>query len=152
MSVEPSFYSCPDDLERLVHEFETCVLPRELWTHHAHLAVALWYLTCYCEAEAVERLRRNIRRYRRHSYQSHGLEVPQEGGYHETLTLFYVRVIRKHIREATPETTGSLADVANAVIRAWGDKSLVFAYYSRDRLLSAEARMNWVEPDLQPLD
>jgi hypothetical protein len=33
-----------------------------------------------------------------------------------------------------------------------GHRELPFAYYSRERLLSVEARARFVEPDLRPLD
>ncbi len=32
-----------DDLERLISEFERCVLPKKQWTHIAHLVVGTWY-------------------------------------------------------------------------------------------------------------
>jgi hypothetical protein len=40
---------------------------------------------------------------------------------------------------------------ANSLIKAHGDKTLPLKYYSRERLMSWEARTRWVEPDLSPL-
>jgi len=37
-------------------------------------------------------------------------------------------------------------------LAATHDKALPFSYYTRDRLFSPEARADWAEPDLKPLD
>src|SRR5262245_41253958 len=82
-------YHSPEEIERLVSEFEACTLPGGKWTHHAHLTVALWYLTRYPEAQATEYIRRGIQRYNR----SRGLLT----AYHETITLFYIWAIRNYM-------------------------------------------------------
>jgi hypothetical protein len=41
--------------------------------------------------------------------------------------------------------------MADALIAEYGDKNLPFRYWSRERLMSPEARAGWVEPDLEPL-
>ena len=48
--------------------------------------------------------------------------------YHHTLTVVWVHLVARLL-----------------------DQQLPLAYYSRDRLFSAEARERWVEPDRQPL-
>ena len=48
--------------------------------------------------------------------------------YHHTLTLVWVHLVARLL-----------------------DQQLPLAYYSRERLFSAEARQGWVEPDRQPL-
>jgi hypothetical protein len=45
-----------------------------------------------------------------------------------------------------------LADLANQLIVECVDRNLPFTYYSRERLMSPEARRGWVEPDLRPLE
>jgi len=37
------------------------------------------------------------------------------------------------------------------LVDRYGSKRLPFEYYSRERLMSWEARMDWVGPDLKPL-
>jgi hypothetical protein len=44
-----------------------------------------------------------------------------------------------------------LADLANGLVSACTDRALPFAYYSRERLMSDDARHDWVEPDLQAM-
>ncbi|HEX8179236.1 MAG TPA: hypothetical protein VF525_06785 [Pyrinomonadaceae bacterium] len=135
-----------DHVMRLVNEFEACTLARERWTHEAHLTVALWYLVRYGEAEATALIRVGIQRYN----QACGVAQTEAGGYHETITLFYVRVLSRYVASARPRA--SLAELADGLMTACGDRALPFAYYSRERLLSWTARTSWVEPDLKPLD
>ncbi len=135
-----------DEIERLVRAFEACTLPGELWTHEAHLTIALWYLTHHAEEAATQLIRAGIQRYNL----SRGVEMTKDGGYHETITLFYVRAIRRHLEDAGEAQT--LAETLDGLIAACGAKNFPFEYYSRERLLSWEARIHWLEPDLKPLD
>jgi hypothetical protein len=139
-------YSEPDEIERLVEAFESCTLPREEWTHCAHLTVALWYLIHHDDVEATKLIREGIQKFNL----ARGIVTTRTGGYHETITLFYVRIISKHLRETG--TDDSIVNLVNSLMQTYGDKNLPLEYYSRERLMSWEARMNWVEPDLKPLD
>jgi len=38
------------------------------------------------------------------------------------------------------------------VMTRLGDSRLIFTYYTRERLQTMEARRQWIEPDLQPLE
>ncbi|MDT4895672.1 MAG: hypothetical protein QOH25_749 [Acidobacteriota bacterium] len=139
-------YRSSEEVLRLVREFESCTLPRARWTHHAHLVVALWYLVRHEEAAATRLIRDGIMRYNKVS----GIEQTKTGGYHETITLFYIRVIRKFLSTANPDCT--LAALATSLIRVCGDKNLPLEYYSRERLMSWEARTGWLEPDVKALE
>ena len=133
------------EVESLVREFEACTLAGERWTHEAHLTVALWYLTRHAEAEATRLIRERIQRYNL----SRGVEMTRESGYHETITLFYMRAIRSYLAGVDAETFAELLD---GLLAACGGRNFPFEYYSRERLLSWEARTGWLEPDLKPLD
>jgi hypothetical protein len=135
-----------DEIERLVREFEACALPGERWTHEAHLTVALWYLMRHTDAEATRLIREGIQRYNL----SRGVEMTKDSGYHETITLFYIRAIRRFLTRA--DETQTLAELLANLIEACGSKNFPFEYYSRERLLSWDARTSWLEPDLKPLD
>jgi hypothetical protein len=145
MSKDDYRYSLPD-VEALIREFEACRLPRERWTHEAHLTVGLWYLSRHDEAEATTLIRNGIKRYN----QACGIQQTKTSGYHETITLFYVRIIRRYLKER--RVAASLDELAKGLMKACGDRALPFEYYSRERLLSWDARKAWVEPDLKPLD
>ena len=137
-------YANFDEIKKIVEAFERCTLPRAQWTHATHLTIAFWYLVCYPLPEAAEQIRRGIQRYN----ESQGIEQTKEGGYHETITLFWIRLVRHYLTTATLE--GHLVVLLNEMLRRYA-RDLPFEYYTRDRLLSWEARQHWLEPDLKAL-
>jgi len=134
-----------DELLSLVRDFEHGTLPKAQWTHRAHLTVACWYLVCYAEPEATRRIREGINRYNT----AQGVVTTRERGYHETMTLFWIRMVRSYLAKATLESP--IAHLVNGLVACYSDKNLPFEYYSRERLMSWEARMEWTEPDLKLL-
>ena len=144
--VEMTRYRSAAEVLKLVRDFEFCTLPRAEWTHRAHLTVALWYCLRHPFAEATRLIRVGIKKYNH----AHGIVTTVESGYHETMTLFWARIVRGFLDKASPVDC-SLAALANDLCERYGDKSLPFAYYTRERLMSVEARSNWVEPDLKDL-
>ena len=142
---EASTYCDAEEIRRFIRAFEDCTLPRGDWTHPAHLTVAMWYLLERSEIEATTRIRNGILRYNG----SQGIKTTATSGYHETITLFWTRLVAGYLSAA--DAGKSIVELANGVIRAFGNKDIPFQYYSRDRLLSLGARMRWVEPDLKPM-
>ena len=132
--------------ERLVEAFLSCTLPKENWTHEAHLKVGLWHLLHYSPSESTKRLRQSIKQYN----VACGIENTETQGYHETITQFYVWLINQFIQQT--DCSQPIDLLANGLIDRYGDKSLLFRYYSRSRLMSKTARLQWVEPDLKPLN
>jgi hypothetical protein len=139
--LDTTTFRTTDEILSLVRGFEDCTLPRAEWTHAAHLTVALWHLLQYDWPEAVERVRRGIKRYNA----AHGIVTTPTGGYHETLTVFWLRHVRSFL-EAGRNEARSLVALANELV-ATADKSLPLEHYTRERLFSTEARAAWVEPD-----
>lgn len=134
-------------IRALVEAVEDCQLPLEDWHHREHLTLALYYLETRPEAEAVAAIRTTIQRYNA----SQGIETTRESGYHETLTLFFMTLLQRF--RATAEPTWSLAETTARALEALADwRGLVRRHYSRERILSWEARRSWVPPDLLPLD
>jgi hypothetical protein len=138
-------YASAAEVEALVRGWETCALPRERWTHAAHLTVALWHLLHYDYEEAVGRVRSGIMRYN----EAHGVVTTRTGGYHETLTVFWMRHVA-HFLAAGYNEARSLVRLANE-LAASADRAAPLEHYSRELLFSWEARTGWVEPDLKPL-
>jgi hypothetical protein len=146
LTLESAAYRTTEEILAVVRGFEDCTLPRENWTHAAHLTVALWHLLQFDWPEAVARVRRGIKRYNA----AHGIHTTPTGGYHETLTIFWLRRVRLFLEDGRNEAR-SLVSLANDLI-ATADKNLPLAFYTRERLFSTEARADWVEPDLMSLD
>jgi hypothetical protein len=139
-------YRSVEEVERLVARFCDCSLPCAEWTHVAHLTVGLWHARTLGADEALAQVRAGIRRYN----VACGTENTTTRGYHETLTRFYMTLIGQFL--AASEEQGDLLAVTNALIAELGHRELPLAYYTRERLMSAEARAHWVEPDLRPLE
>lgn len=139
-------YRTAFEIVRLVGEFEAGELPREKWTHAAHLTVALWYHLNTPAAEVTNRVRAGIKRYNA----AHGIVTTPTGGYHETMTLFWIAIVAKHLRESSGREH-SFVGLANSLIERYGDKNLPFIYYTRERLFSTAARAKWHAPDLKAI-
>lgn len=146
LMIAPAPFSSTDEVRELVAAFEACTLPKEAFTHTAHLTVALWYLVWYGPAEATDRVRVAINRFN----DAHGNVSRPEGGYHETITRFYMWAVRREL--CAEPLDKSLAELANDIAVALSDRTLPLRHWSRDLLMSAAARAGWVEPDLLPLD
>ena len=132
----------------LVARFEDCTLPKEEWTHRAHLTVALWYASHHSPAEALDRMRSGILRLN----QAHGVPTTPTRGYHETITRFYVRVLCDYVASEEERPVGSWPERVARLLSRYGDRELPLRHYTKDRLMSPEARFGWVEPDLLPLE
>jgi hypothetical protein len=138
-------YSSFDEIESLVHAFETGTLPRSKWTHAAHVTVACWYLVCHPQSEATKRIREGILRYNA----SQKILTTPDSGYHETMTMFWIRMVGHYLTTATLEC--SLVGLINDLTFRYSDKKLPYLYYTPERLMSTEARFGFIEPDLKPL-
>jgi hypothetical protein len=133
------------DTERLTTEFIDCTLPKAQWTHQAHLRAGLWHALRYSDAQALDLLRDRIRRYNA----SVGGVNSDTAGYHETITRFYVQIIRMFVNSI--DARRPIDELALELIARFGDKELPLRYYTRDRLFSTAARLDWVAPDLAPI-
>lgn len=132
------------ETERVAAAFLARTLPKPEWTHHAHLRVGLWHLITYPADEAMSRLRDGIRGYN----DATGVANTETSGYHETLTRFYVLVIDAFLTEAGRSRPPDA--LAEDLIRLYGDRQLPLRFYSKERLMSPQARRGWVDPDLLP--
>jgi|SRR5579862_1600452 len=130
------------DIADFIHAFENRTLPKPLWTHHAHLLVGLWYLSKHAPEQALDIVRERIRAYN----EAVGTANTDAGGYHETLTRFYLEGIAAHLARHGEQPLGELLQLLLKSPLARSDWPLT--YYSRERLFSVRARREWVEPDL----
>lgn len=133
------------ELDDLARRFDDLTLSKPEWTHTAHLAVGLWFVSRYGE-HALARLRAGIRRLN----ESHGTVNSATSGYHETVTRAYVQLLAAHAERYGDEPIGRR--FAYLLASTLADKQVLLRFYSRPRLESVDARLNWVEPDLAALD
>lgn len=135
-----------DDASALAARFAALTLPKAEWTHIAHLTVGAWHVDRYGPAEALTRLRDGIRRLN----ESHGSANTATAGYHETITAAYVTLLAAYLETGPPGLTLG-ARVERLLASPLAGRDMLLTFYSRERLLSIEARAQWVEPDLAPL-
>ena len=146
-AVDSPHFGHPDEVLRLVARFEDGTLPKAEWTHQAHLAVALWYASRLPFEEVLVVVREGIRKVNA----AHGVATTPAGGYHETITRFYLLVVCGYVAEEEREAGTDWAARANRLLARYGARDLPLRHYTKDRLMSAGARFGWVEPDLRPI-
>lgn len=132
---------------RLVAQFEDSTLPKEQWTHRAHLTVGLWYASRLPFEAALVAVREGILRLNA----VHGVPTTPTRGYHETITRFYLRVLGHYVAHEERRPDAEWSERVRELLVRYGDRELPLRHYSRERLMSPEARFAWVEPDLRPL-
>jgi hypothetical protein len=121
----------------LLDRFESQQIPHDQWTHEAHVRVALAYVQSHPE-QAMERLRDGIKKLNA----VHGVEETPTRGYHETITRVWLELVR--------QGWGQLG-AWEPMWQLLQDKYLLLRFYSRERLMSPEARQGWLEPDVAPI-
>jgi len=134
------------EITRIGEGLFACTLPRTEWTHAAHFAAALWLMRYRPELDAAAIMPGLIRAYN----QSVGRVNDDTGGYHETITLASLRAARGVLDAYPPDMP--VHRIVNALMwSSLANPNWLLEYWSRDRLMSVEARRAWVEPDLKSL-
>jgi hypothetical protein len=133
-------YVSDAEIEALVAQFESCELSPDAVSHRVHVAMSAWCFLKLPEPQAAARIYGGLQRY----VKWHHIDI-----YNETITWFWIKLIGKMV--ASLDTTRPAFAIVNEVMARLGDSQMIFAYYTRERLQTDEARRQWVEPDLQPL-
>jgi hypothetical protein len=134
-------------LEDLVARFLRGEVPKNEWTHTAHLAVGSWHVHRFGPEGALERLRTGIRSLN----DRHGTVNSDSSGYHETITVAYVRLIELFL--AACDATAPIELRVDYLLRSpLADRNILLRFWSRDLLMSPAARRAWTPPDLAPLE
>ena len=141
----PRLFERDEDVSAIGTGLLACTLPREAWTHEAHLAACLWLLSERPDIDVDAEIAPIIRRFN----ESVGGVNDDTQGYHDSITRAYVAGVRLFLSETT--ATG-LAERVNAMLLSdVGRRDWPLRFYSRELLFSVPARRGFVEPDLAPL-
>jgi hypothetical protein len=132
------------EIDAFLHAFESCTLPKAQWTHSAHIFTGACYVHLYGESEAIRRIRTNIRRYN----ESVGGQNTETAGYHETVTLFWIKLLAGLRREHPDESRAEFAALAVACFAH--DHDVLARHYDFDVIRSTDARRAWQSPTLRP--
>lgn len=133
-------YSSDQEIQSLVNQFESNVLPISQWTHQAHLTVGLYYLRNNTFHESLCLIRANIITY---NVATGGINSTTRG-YHETLTVFWLKVLAEFLEKQKSEP---LFKVCNSFMESpLSSRELPFQYYTKEKIFSIEARASYIGP------
>ena len=142
----PRLFATDADIEHVGERFLARSLPKEEWTHEAHLATTAWLLLRRPDIDVDKQLPRLIRGYN----ESVGGVNDDTQGYHETITRTFLAGVRLFLSEA--HISAPLHELVNELLLSpMGRRDWPFRFYSRDRLFSVEARRGFVVPDVAAL-
>lgn len=133
-----------DHDRQFVSEFEACRRPLDYWHHRDHIKLAYLYLCQYPFDEALAKLRVGIKAHNA----THNITEAITSGYHETMTQAWLRLVHLVICEYGQEED---ADAFYEAHPELSQTKTLRLFYSRERIVSAEAKATFVEPDLTPL-
>jgi hypothetical protein len=136
------------DAEALVAGFTNCTLPKEEWTHEAHLVSGLYMLAHY-GPKALDEMRLRIRRYN----ESVGGQNTDVSGYHETMTVFWLWAIKKQCAGEDGFVRWNQDTLDRLVAcEQLTDRNCWLEHYSEGVIKSVEARREFVPPDRRSMD
>ncbi len=136
------------DAEQLVKGFLECELEKGEFTHEAHLLSGLYMLAHHGD-ETLSIMRTKLADFLR----SMGVESTDTSGYHETMTIFWLWVLKKHFADEngqvhwTQENVDAVIDNPNLT-----NRNLWLSHYSKEKMMSVEARRGFVDGDVKVLD
>src|SRR5690349_16617661 len=110
-------------------------LPKSRWTHEGHLLACVSLVRRHGAAEALALLRAAIPPYN----VSTGVANTTTGGYHDTITVYYVWAVSRLIDEGL--TTSSI------LWHPTVEREALLAWWDRETLFSPAARLGWCPPN-----
>ena len=121
-------------------------LPREEWTHEAHLAATTYLLLRRPDIDLDAELPGLIRRFN----ESVCGVNSDTAGYHETITRVFLHGVQFFLGGA--DSSEPLHELVNQLlVSPMGRRDWPLRFYSRARLFSVEARRQLIEPDIAAL-
>ncbi|MCA9154783.1 MAG: hypothetical protein KDA38_08350 [Planctomycetales bacterium] len=122
-------------------EFEACRWPLSEWHHRDHIKLAYLYLCRYPFEEALSRIRDRIKA---HNAAHHVPDSPAQG-YHETMTQAWLRLVQFVMDEYGRTTNAEEFYERHPEL---SQKLTLRLFYSRELIMSPQAKMEFLEPDL----
>jgi hypothetical protein len=132
------------EAELLITQFVKKTLPKSEWTHEVHLMTGLYHAAAYGE-KAMDIMRERIRAYN----EAVGTVNSDTHGYHETITHFWLWAVRFYCqKEGTLQFDQETLDDM-LWTEELADRNLWLAFYSKELMLSTQARRSLQLPDIQ---
>ena len=124
-----------------LHAFLKQTIPLEEWDHRKHLRLAYIFLQKHPFEEALHQIRTGIQAYNATKDNPEGLAM----GYHETMTVAWTQLVSFTMLQFGPEADSETFLDAQPQLDS---KTMLRLFYSRERILSPEAKQRFVLPDL----
>jgi len=142
----PRLFASDADVERVGEGLLARDLPRQEWTHEAHLAATTYLVLRHPEIDLDAELPGLIRRYN----ESVGGVNSDSEGYHDTITRVFLHGIRLFLAEA--DRSAPVHELVNELLLSpMGRRDWPMRFYSREVLFSVPARRGFVAPDVAAL-
>ena len=139
----PRLFTSDAEIAHLGEGLIACALAKAEWTHEAHLGATTYLLLKRPDIDLDAELPGLIRRFN----ESVGGVNSDSEGYHETITRAYLRGVRLFLEEA--HSADPLHELVNGLLLSpMGRRDWPLRFWSKERLMSVEARRTFVEPDL----
>jgi hypothetical protein len=135
-------YTTDAEIEDVVKRFEECAYSPEEFVHAKHLTVAAWYFWHLEPEVAREKMRSGLRKFITH----HG-----KNGFHVTITEFWLQLVERSVLQRKDHHR-ELTSIVNEIVKRLRDKNLIYEYFGRDRINSANAKAAWIEPDIKSMN
>jgi hypothetical protein len=143
---DPRLFTSDAEIAHLGEGLTACSLERAEWTHEAHLGATTYLLLKRPDIDVDRDLPGLIRRFN----ESVGGVNSDSEGYHETITRAFLHGVRLFLSEA--DRAEPLHELVNELLLSpMGRRDWPLRFWSKDRLMSAEARRGYVPPDLAAL-
>ena len=142
----PRLFATDAEIAHLAEGLLARSLARPEWTHEAHLGATTYLLLKRPDVDLDRQLPGLIRAFN----ESVGGVNSDSEGYHDTITRAYLHGIRLFLAEA--DTSEPLHELVNQLLLSpMGRRDWPLRFWSKERLMSVEARRGYVPPDLAAL-
>ncbi len=122
-------------------DFETCRMAPAEFDHRAHLRLAYTYLAERDVDTATDLMRVALLNFLQHN------DIPASK-YHETMTRAWILAVRHFMENSKAAPSADAFIDSNPRML---DSRIMMTHYSAELLFSAEARAEFVNPDLDPI-
>lgn len=133
------------EIDAFLAAFESGTLAKERFTHAGHLLTGACFVHSLGEAAAVDHMRLCVRRFN----EAVGGKNTETSGYHETITVFWIKILAA-LQAANARLPR--ADFAAFAVEQYRDRRDLFQeFYDFDPVASTEARRTWIAPTVKPI-
>jgi hypothetical protein len=146
----PDLPTTESGIDAFIAAFEDGTLPKERWTHAAHLLTGACYVHAYGEAAATDRMRERVSAYN----VAVGGQNTFSSGYHETVTVFWIKLLRDVLASLKAQHPGiGRGELVHMAVEGLvNERNIYWEFYDFDILKSEEARRVWIWPNVRPFE